>query len=42
MDLGNEVRVIEVDEPAMTPNEVEEIMVEDAATESPNPYPRVI
>lgn len=42
MDIGNELRVIEVDEPTKTPNEIEEVMVEDAATEEPNKHPRVI
>jgi hypothetical protein len=42
MDIGKELRVIEVDEPSVSPRETEEIMVEVPATEPANPYPRTI
>jgi hypothetical protein len=42
MDIGKELRVIEVDEPSVTPLETEEIMVEIPTNEPANPYPRTL
>lgn len=40
MDIGKELRVIEVEEPSVGPRETEEIVVE--VTEPADPYPRRI
>lgn len=37
MDIGNQVRVIEVDEPSVTPEGIEEIRAEETTTDSPTP-----
>lgn len=42
MDIGKELRVIEVEEPSVSPRETEEIVVEVAVTEPADPYPRRI
>jgi hypothetical protein len=42
VDIGKELRVIEVDEPSVSPRETEEIVVEVPPTEPANPYPRTI
>jgi hypothetical protein len=42
MDIGKELRVIEVDEPSVSPREMEEAPVEVPAPEPANPYPRTI
>ena len=42
MDIGKELRVIEVEEPSTSPREREEIAVEVTTTEPADPYPRRI
>jgi hypothetical protein len=42
MDIGKELRVIEVEEPLAGPRETEEIVVEETVTEPADPYPRRI
>jgi hypothetical protein len=42
MDIGKEIRVIEVEEPSVSPRETEEIVVEVTVTEPADPYPRRI
>lgn len=37
MDIGNQMRVIEVDDPEVAPEVIEEIKVEETTIESPTP-----